>query len=49
VWIENTILNFSNDGTMSSKIDPTVKGASVKASRLKDFLHQKVGFLKLDI
>ncbi len=49
VWIDNTMLNFSNDGSMSSKIDPTVKGASVKASRLKDFLHQKVGFLKLDI
>ncbi|MEJ7830307.1 MAG: FkbM family methyltransferase [Segetibacter sp.] len=49
VWIDNTMLNFSNNGSMSSKIDPTVKGASVKASRLKDFLHQKVGFLKLDI
>lgn len=51
VWIENTYLDFSNKGTLGSKIagsaaDNTIK---VKAIRLKDLMHQKIDFLKLDI
>jgi FkbM family methyltransferase len=49
VWIDNTVLNFSNEGSMSSKVDLTSQGTKVKAIRLKDLLHEKVGFLKLDI
>jgi FkbM family methyltransferase len=50
VWIENTVLNFSNSGSMSSKIEEASQdGVNVKASRLKDILNTKVDFLKLDI
>lgn len=48
VWIENTDLSFSNDGTMGSKI--TEAGSHhVKAARLADLLIQKIDFLKIDI
>lgn len=51
VWNENTMLNFLQEGNMSSKIDTlnannTVK---IKATRLKDYLNKKIDFLKLDI
>ncbi len=51
VWNENTSLHFIQEGNMGSKIgegssDNTV---TVKATRLKDYITQKVDFLKLDI
>lgn len=52
VWIENTTLQFSSEGTMTSKItagrqaDNTI---NVKAVRLKDILVKEVDFLKIDI
>jgi len=51
VWIENTNLNFIQDGNMGSKIgsDSTGNTKSVKAVRLKEELNRKVDFLKLDI
>lgn len=51
VWIEDTEIDFSDDGTMGSKIElnPEKKTHPVKAVRLKNFLHKKVNFLKLDI
>lgn len=51
VWIDNTILQFSNEGSMSSKIEETstVNSIPVKAIRLKDFLKREVDFLKMDI
>lgn len=50
VWTSNTTLNFASDGDMSSKIG-TGKHATVQvqAVRLRDFLNQKVDFLKIDI
>lgn len=51
VWTENTELNFSNAGSMSSRIEE--QGSSqtklVKAIRLKELLTQPVDFLKIDI
>ena len=50
VWIENTTIGFTNDGSMSSKLDTgSSVNAKVKASRLKDLLDRKVDFLKMDI
>lgn len=50
VWIENTELNFIQQGDMSSRIGKSdLKGVKVKAVRLKDFLNRKIDFLKLDI
>jgi FkbM family methyltransferase len=51
VWIENTSLNFIQEGDMASKIggDSSVNTVSVKAVRLKSYLNQKIDFLKLDI
>jgi len=50
VWIENTELNFIQQGNMSSKIgESDVNSVKVKAVRLKDFLNKKINFLKLDI
>lgn len=48
VWVEQTNLSFTNDGTMSSKIDSSGNHI-VKAIRLKDLLIQPVDFLKIDI
>jgi FkbM family methyltransferase len=51
VWNENTILLFSNESSMGSKIelDNTENTKEVKAVRLKDFLNREVDFLKIDI
>lgn len=51
VWIENTTLNFSNEASMSSKIEETDSSnvKKVKAIRLRDLLDKKVEFLKIDI
>lgn len=51
IWMENTRLNFIQEGDMASKIggDSSVNTISVKAVRLKDYLTQKVDFLKIDI
>ena len=51
VWVENTVLQFASEGSMSSRIGD---GSSqdtipVKAVRLKDFLNRPVDFLKIDI
>ena len=50
VWVENTYLNFISDGSMSSKINLEKENSQqVKAIRLKDYLNNKVDFLKIDI
>jgi len=51
VWINNTQIYFSNEGSMSSKIERenSSNTTEVKAIRLKDFLTRKVDFLKIDI
>ena len=51
VWIENTILQFASEGSMSSRIDNNISGNTipVKAIRLKDHLNKTVDFLKIDI
>jgi len=50
VWIENTTIGFTNEGSMSSKLDQNgTASKKIKASRLKDFLTKKVDFLKIDI
>jgi FkbM family methyltransferase len=51
VWKEDTVLQFSNEGSMSSKIVQSSTGTSrdVKAIRLKDLLNRPVNFLKMDI
>jgi FkbM family methyltransferase len=51
VWIENTSLNFIQDGNMGSKIGDTnsAHSVTVQATRLKDYLDKKVDFLKMDI
>jgi len=51
VWIENTTLNFIQDGNMGSKIGTgsSAKTIKVPAIRLKDYLETKIDFLKLDI
>jgi FkbM family methyltransferase len=48
VWTENTYLSFSNEGTMSSRIDEK-SPAKVKAIRIKELLHNKIDLLKIDI
>ena len=51
VWIENTMLQFSSKGTMTSKIETTVSldTIGVKAVRLRDLLDREVDFFKIDI
>jgi FkbM family methyltransferase len=51
VWKEDTVLQFSNEGSMSSKIEMTGGGNTrdVRAVRLKNLLSRKVDFLKIDI
>ena len=51
VWIDDTTLNFSNQGSMSSKIEneKSLNTNEVKAVRLKNFLNRDVDFLKIDI
>lgn len=51
VWVENTSLHFSNEASMSSKIDTsgTAGTSTVKAIRLKEIIDRKIDFLKIDI
>lgn len=53
IWIENGFLNFSNKGTLGSKIVDNTAGdeqtITVKSTRLKDLMNRKIDFLKLDI
>jgi FkbM family methyltransferase len=51
VWIETTSLNFLQKGSMDSKIvdNTSTDSITVKATRLKNYLDQKVDFLKMDI
>ncbi len=51
VWIENTSLDFIENGNMDSRIsNESLPGTiKVQAIILKDFINKKVDFLKLDI
>jgi len=51
VWVDNTVLQFSGDGAMTSRIDSgfSKNSVPVRAIRLRDFLNRPVDFLKLDI
>jgi len=51
VWIDDTEIDFSDEGTMGSKIElnSVKKTNPVKAIKLKNLLFKKVNFLKLDI
>ena len=51
VWKEQTILHFSNEGSMSSKIQTGQHNGtvSVPAIRLKDRINRPIDFLKIDI
>lgn len=56
VWKEDTLLRFSNDGSMSSRVTQEAvreagggNSTEVKAIRLKDRINRPVEFLKLDI
>lgn len=51
VWIENKVLKFSNESSMSSKIDSGNGENSIKvnAIKLKDILVRDIDFLKIDI
>ncbi|MDB5279445.1 MAG: methyltransferase, FkbM family domain protein [Ferruginibacter sp.] len=51
IWLENTVLQFSNQGTMTSKIEMEASAGTidVKAVRLRDLLDREVDFLKIDI
>ncbi len=52
IWTKNTILDFSSDGSMGSKIattQPNNKTIQVESIRLSDLIENKIDFLKLDI
>jgi len=50
VWTDNTFINFKSEGSMSSKIDLNSNDTNqIETARLKDYLNEKVDFLKLDI
>ncbi|MDN3657159.1 FkbM family methyltransferase [Ferruginibacter paludis] len=51
IWIENTVLQFSSQGTMTSKIEMKASAGTidVQAVRLRDLLDREVDFLKIDI
>ncbi len=53
VWIEDTVLHFSGEGTMGSRIERTHENkiglSQVKAVRLASILRDPVAFLKIDI
>jgi len=52
VWVQDTILKFSNKGTTASSLlddNHSSDYSSVKAIRLKDFITGKIDFLKFDI
>jgi len=49
-WIENTELQFSSTGSMSSRIGNSgTSTKTINAIRLKDLLTEKIDFLKIDI
>ncbi len=51
VWVENTMLQFASEGSMSSRINTEISENTVpvKAIKLKDYLDRTVDFLKIDI
>ncbi len=50
IWIENTMIQFSSNGTTDSRISlNTSNTTEVPAVRLKDLLNRKIDFLKIDI
>jgi FkbM family methyltransferase len=50
VWIENTTIHFTSNGTTDSRISPEGLGSvQVVAIRLRDLLIRKIDFLKIDI
>jgi FkbM family methyltransferase len=52
VWVENTKLKFSGEGTMGSKLEFNTHKNDVydiNAIRLRDIINTKISFLKLDI
>jgi FkbM family methyltransferase len=51
VWVQNTVLYFSNRGSADSKIESTktAETIEVNAVRLKDLLTRNIDFLKIDI
>jgi FkbM family methyltransferase len=51
VWVEDTMTQFSNEGSMSSRIEaaPTGQSKLIKAIRLNNWLDRKIDFLKIDI
>ncbi|HEX8332170.1 MAG TPA: FkbM family methyltransferase, partial [Segetibacter sp.] len=51
VWIADSELHFSNDGTMGSRIELSGTGDTrkVKAIKLASLLNNKIHFLKIDI
>jgi len=52
VWVQDTELYFSNEGSMSSRLDPegtTAHPSKVKAVRLKSLMNSKIDLLKIDI
>jgi FkbM family methyltransferase len=51
VWVEDTMTQFSNEGSMSSRIEaaPTSHSKMIKAIRLKNLLDRDIDFLKIDI
>jgi FkbM family methyltransferase len=51
VWVENQVMSFSGRGSTDSKLVQELSGHSVlvNAIRLKDIIHKKTDFLKIDI
>jgi FkbM family methyltransferase len=51
VWKENTMISFAADSSVSGRISNNGSGHTQKvpAVRLRDFLNEKVDFLKIDI
>jgi FkbM family methyltransferase len=51
VWVNNKDISFISDGSVGGHISEahSEKSDSISAVRLKDFLNQKVDFLKIDI
>ncbi len=52
VWTEETTLDFFSDAGMGGRVGEKYSGqipASVRSVRLRDYLHEKVDFLKMDI
>lgn len=48
VWIENGDLFFASDGQLGGKINEK-RGRRVECTRLKDYIIEKIDFLKIDI